>query len=97
MFKKVPYGVKVRVKGSEKTGYVPQYAICCNRFLPFLDTWTSLYIVEKGVTKACFDTLSEAQEIALARYDEWIAYYKRKEEEDKQRRKVSRKTAWKHP
>jgi len=40
MFKKVPYGVKVRVRGNEKNGFIAEYAIHASRFFTLFDTWS---------------------------------------------------------
>lgn len=97
MFEKIPYGVKVRVKGSDDTGYICQVAICCNRFLPFIDMWTDLVHFERGVKITRFETLGEAQDVALAEYNSWIKYYKNKEAEAKERKKARNKVVWEHP
>lgn len=98
MFKKVPYGVKVRVKGSDETGYIAQYAICCSRFFPTFD-WTSLFVYDNKTKerKTSFATLEEAQELAMAEYDSWMKYYKEKEARKAERKKVSNNIVWEHP
>lgn len=97
MFKKIPYGVKVRVKGNEETGYVAQYAISCIRFLPFLDIWSNITRMKMGGTAVRFDSLEDAQDFAMRKYNSWISYFKAKEAEDRERSKVSNKIVWKHP
>ena len=97
MFKKIPYGVKVRVKGSDETGYVPQIALACYRFLPFFDSWANLYMYTKLGKKNRFDTIEEAQQIAMKEYNQWIAYYKDKEADYKASKKVSKRVVWIHP
>lgn len=95
MFKKAPYGVKVRVKGNDSTGYVAQYAICCSRFFP--SQWTTLVLFKNGKEIHTFDTLDEAQTVAMHEYDRWIEYYKQKEARKKQLKAVAKLTAWEHP
>ena len=99
MFKKIPYGVKVRVRGNEKDGFIAEYAICCTRFTPFLDNWS----VIKNYPSAnlsypvnTFPTFELAKEAAMERYDGWINHFKR-DEEEKKVAKAQRKVLWKHP
>ena len=102
MFKKIPYGVKVRVRGNEKDGFIAEYAICTTRFLPFLDNWT---VIKRWVKSAnngytypadTFPTFELAKEAAMGEYHRWIGHFKRAEEEKKVV-KAQRKIVWKHP
>ncbi len=98
MFEKVPYGVKVRVRGNEQDGFIAEYAICTYRFLPFLDSWTIAknYPFGTGYSQDTFPTFDLAKEAAMIHYDRWIGFYKR-EEETKRIAKSQRKVVWKHP
>lgn len=95
MFKKVPHGVKVRVKGSDATGYIAQYAICCTRFFP--SQWTTIVNFKGGKEIHTFNTLEEAQNAAMEEYDRWMQYYEEKEARKRQHKAVARLTAWEHP
>ncbi len=100
MFKKIPYGVKVRVRGSDESGYAAEYAICCSRFFPFMDTWTLIRHYAPGSYTAIdtFPTLEAAQKAAMEQYDQWIDFYERKKKEKMLKKKLSRfSTVWKHP
>ena len=94
MFEKVPYGVKVRVRGNEQDGFVAEYAICTYRFLPFLDNWN--LIKHYPSSSNTFPTLELAKEAAMTKYDSWIEHFKR-DEETKRIAKSQRKVVWKHP
>ena len=98
MFKKVPYGVKVRVRGNEKDGFIAEYALHASRFTPFLDDWRliSHYIHTPYTKNDTFLTLESAKLAAMAQYDSWIDHFKR-EEETKRIAKAQRKIVWKHP
>ena len=98
MFKKVPYGVKVRVRGNEKNGFIAEYAINTFRFLPFLDNWSliSRYTHTPFTKNDTYPTLADAKLAAMAQYDSWINHYKR-EEETKRIAKSQSKVIWKHP
>ena len=98
MFKKIPYGVKVRVRGNEKDGFIAEYAICTTRFTPFLDNWRliSRYTHTPYTKNDTYPTLASAKEAAMAQYDSWINHYKR-EEETKRIAKSQSKVVWKHP
>jgi hypothetical protein len=98
MFEKIPYGVKVRVRGNEKDGFVAEYAICTTRFLPFLDNWGLIsHYTHTPYTKSdTFPTFELAKEAAMKQYDSWISFYKR-DEETKRIAKAQRKVVWKHP
>jgi len=98
MFEKVPYGVKVRVRGNEQDGFVAEYAICTTRFLPFLDNWNliSRYTHTPYTKNDTFPTLESAKEAAMKQYDSWIDFYERAEE-TKRIAKSQRKVVWKHP
>jgi len=99
MFKKIPYGVKVRVRGNEKDGFIAEYAICCSRFLPFLDTWTIIKHYSSGNIRYSVDTFPTfefAKEAAMIEYHRWINHFKR-EEEGKKVAKAQRNVVWKHP
>ena len=90
MFEKVPYGVKVRVKGSIDTGYVVEEAICTYRFLPFLDSWVAVSKFSGGKRTDIFTDYDEAQEFAQVCYDNWMKYYATKEEAKRQRKIVAK-------
>ena len=94
MFKKIPYGVKVRVRGNEQDGFVAEYAICTYRFFPFLDTWT--VIKNYSDSTSTYSTLERAKEVAMIKYHSWMNFYER-EEEEKRIAKSQRKVVWKHP
>ena len=99
MFKKIPYGVKVRVRGNEQDGFIAEYAIGCPRFLPFINNWNIIspytYTVDPYTpTQDTFATFDLAKEAAMSKYDMWINFYK-KEEETKRVSKARRKVLWK--
>jgi hypothetical protein len=99
MFEKIPYGVKVRVRGNEQDGFIAEYAICCSRFLPFFDSWNIIRHYPSGnysYSTDTFPTLELAKEAAMTKYDNWIVHFKR-EEETKRIAKAQRKIVWKHP
>jgi hypothetical protein len=99
MFEKVPYGVKVRVRGSEQDGFVAEYAICTYRFLPFLDNWSLIKhypSANRGYPSNTFPTLELAKEAAMIQYNRWIDFYKNSEEQTRIA-KSQRKVVWKHP
>jgi len=98
MFEKVPYGVKVRVRGNEKVGFIAEYAICCTRFTPFLDNWRLIhrYTHTPYTKNDTFPTLESAKEAAMTLYHRWINDFKH-EEEEKKVAKAQRKIVWKHP
>lgn len=99
MFEKVPYGVKVRVRGNEKVGFIAEYAICTTRFLPFLDNWSIIKNYSSAnprYSTDTFPTLESAKEAAMTQYDRWINHFER-DEETKRIAKSQRKVVWKHP
>ena len=99
MFKKVPYGVKVRVRGNEKDGFIAEYAICAYRFLPFMDNWNTVRNYSTGsftYSVNTFPTFEMAKEAAMAEYNRWIIHCKRDKEEERIA-KAQRKIVWKHP
>ena len=99
MFEKVPYGVKVRVRGNEQDGFVAEYAICTYRFLPFLDNWSLIKnypSANRAYPSNTFPTLEFAKEAAMKQYDSWIDFYDRAKE-TKRIAKSQRKVVWKHP
>jgi hypothetical protein len=98
MFEKVPYGVKVRVRGNEKDGFIAEYAINTFRFLPFMDNWRLInhYTHTPYTRNDTFPTLESAKEAAMTQYYSWINHYKR-EEETKRIAKSQSKVVWKHP
>ena len=92
MFEKVPYGVKVRVRGNEKDGFIAEYAIHASRFFTLFDVWIVLHYPSANT----FPTFELAKEAAMKQYDSWISFYKR-DEETKRIAKAQRKVVWKHP
>ena len=97
MFEKIPYGVKVRVRGNEQVGFVAEYAICCSRFFPFLDNWNVIrYRGGSFSSLDTFPTLELAKEEAMNQYDRFINLYK-SEEVTKRIVKEQRSVVWKHP
>ena len=99
MFEKVPYGVKVRVRGNEKDGFIAEYAICTYRFLPFLDNWSIIKNYSSANPRYSVDTFPTfelAKEAAMREHYRWIGHFKRAEEEKKVA-KAQRKIVWKHP
>ena len=99
MFKKIPHGVKVRVRDSDETGYVAEYALYCSRFFPCLDTWTLIkcYTARKQGDNT-FPTFELAQKAAMEQYDRWIEFYERKKEEEKRQKSLKKNLViWKHP
>ena len=99
MFEKIPYGVKVRVRGNEKVGFIAEYAICTTRFLPFLDNWSIIKNYSSANYKYStntFPTLESAKEAAMREHYRWIGHFKR-DEEEKKVAKAQRKIVWKHP
>ena len=98
MFEKVPYGVKVRVRGNEQDGFIAEYALYCSR-LRLFDHWSITRHYRSGnaaYPSNTFPTLELAKEAAMREYDNWIEFYKRKEEE-KRVAKAQRNVVWKHP
>ena len=98
MFKKIPYGVKVRVRGNEQDGFIAEYTIGCFRFLPFLNNWNiiSHYTHSPYIKYDTFPTVDLAKEAAMTKYNSWINFYKQ-EEETKRVAKSQRTVVWKHP
>ena len=99
MFEKIPYGVKVRVRGNEKDGFIAEYAICTYRFLPFMDNWSIIQHYpsgNRGYPSNTFTTLELAKEAAMIKYDSWMNFYKNAEEETRIAKSQS-KVVWKHP
>ena len=97
MFKKIPYGVKVRVRGNEQDGFIAEYALHTTRFLPFMDNWSQYYpSANLSYPSNTFPTLELAKEAAMKQYDSWIDFYDRWEE-TKRIAKAQRKVVWKHP
>ena len=99
MFEKVPYGVKVRVRGNEKDGFVAEYALHTTRFLPFMDNWSIIqYYPSANISYPVntFPTFELAKEAAMKQYDSWIDFYDRAKE-TKRIAKAQRKVVWKHP
>ncbi len=98
MFKKVPYGVKVRVRGNEKDGFIAEYTLHASRFTPFLDQWRliSRYTHTPYTKNDTYPTLADAKLAAMTQYDSWINHFKR-EEETKRIAKAQRKVLWKYP
>lgn len=98
MFKKIPYGVKVRVRGNEQDGFIAEYTIGCFRFLPFLNNWNiiSHYTHSPYIRHDTFPTVDLAKEAAMTKYNSWINFYKQ-EEETKRVAKSQRTVVWKHP
>ena len=96
MFKKIPYGVKVRVRGNEQDGFIAEYATHCIRFAPFFDSWTIKKYYSEGKYIEMFPTLELAKHAAMDEYVGWIDFYKRREE-TKRIAKSQRKIVWKHP
>lgn len=95
MFKKIPYGLKVRVRGNDETGYVAERATYCSRFFPFIDDWTLIRGYREG---HLFRTVETARNIAMREYNSWISFYERKEEEQRLTKKLKQsRVIWKHP
>lgn len=95
MLKKIPYGIKVRIRGSEETGYKVESCIHYNRFFRFLNYWSGVcsYDTSKGITWV-FTTLDEAKTVADKEYNNWIKYYTDKEQGVKARKTVGNKIVW---
>ena len=96
MSKKIPYGVKVRVRGKSGIGYKAEICIDYSRFSPF-NIWTEISSRKSGWTTYVFDTLEDAQEAAMSQYNEWIDYYKRDAVNEQMLKKVPNGTVWEHP
>mgnify|MGYP000026141105 FL=1 len=98
MFEKVPYGVKVRVRGNEQAGFIAEYVICPYRFLSFMDNWNliSRYTHTPFTKHGTFPTLELAKEAAMTKYDSLINHF-RHDEEQKKIAEAQRKVVWKHP
>ena len=96
MFKKIPYGVKVRVRGNEKVGFIAEYAICTYRFLPFMDNWSLIKNYSSKYSADTFPTFELAKEAAMGYYNRLIHSFKH-DEEQKRIAKAQRKIVWKHP
>ena len=97
MFKKIPYGVKVRVRGCDITGYHAELCIRFCRAFSFMNMWTPIVKYVDGKEVTTYSTLAEAQLVALDEYDEWIRYYSKKERLEKERKAVARRTVWSKP
>ena len=100
MFKKIPYGVKVRVRGNDATGYVAEYCLHYSRFVRFFNTWSIIkYHDPKRYTSTnVFPTLQLAQDAAMEQYNRWIGLYQRQEEEKRVAKAVKKsRTVWEHP
>jgi hypothetical protein len=99
MFEKVPYGVKVRVRGNEKDGFIAEYVIYAHRFTPFLDNWSIIKhypSANSRYSEDTFPTFELAKEAAMREHYRWVGIAKRVEEEKKVA-KAQRKVVWKHP
>ena len=96
MSKKIPYGVKVRVRGKTGIGYKAEICINYSRFSPF-NIWTPISSRKRGYTAYTYDTLEDAQEAAMSQYNDWIDYYKRDEENKQKLKKVPNGTIWEYP
>ena len=99
MFKKIPYGVKVRVRGNEKDGFIAEYALHTTRLFPLFESWSVIqnYPSANGrLPSNTFTTFELAKEAAMEQYDSWIRFYERKEETNRIS-KSQRKVVWKHP
>ena len=99
MFEKVPYGVKVRVRGNEQVGFIAEYALYASRFFTLFDNWAVIKhypSANRAYPSNTFPTLELAKEAAMKQYDSWIDFYNRAEE-TKRIAKSQRKVVWKHP
>jgi hypothetical protein len=99
MFEKVPYGVKVRVRGNEKDGFIAEYAIHASRFFTLFDAWSIIKhypSANSRYSEDTFPTLELAKEAAMIQYNRWINHFER-DEEEKKVAKSQRKIVWKHP
>jgi hypothetical protein len=92
LFQTVPYGVKVRVIGDDKSGYDAQYAICCNAITP--DNWQA---VTESPHLRRFATFEEAQAAALKEHKSWIKFYERKDLDKLAKKNKSNRVVWTHP
>jgi hypothetical protein len=102
MFKKVPYGVKVRVRGNDESGYIAEYATYCSRFFAFMNTWTVIRRLDTNTLKVLetYTTFYEAKDAALLKYDGLIRFYQGQEEEERiaeNMAKISKTPVWEHP
>lgn len=97
MFKKVPYGVKVRIKGNSMSGYRVEECIKSIWFAPFFDTWCNMIKYSGGKKIEVFDNFEDAQEFAQECYDKWIKYYNEKEESAKIEKRIAKTVAWQIP
>lgn len=89
MFKKVPYGLKVRIRGDHINGYKVEECLHASRFFPFMDYWAG--------SPHVFKTLDDAKKFAKDSYDRWIVYYERKAQEAIRLNKVSKTIVWEFP
>jgi hypothetical protein len=99
MFEKVPYGVKVRVRGNEQDGFIAEYALHTSRFFPLFDSWSVIRnypSANPALPLNTFATFLAAKEAAMREYNSWIDFYKRREE-TKRITKAQRNVVWKHP
>lgn len=98
MFKKIPYGVKVRVRGNEQDGFIAEYALCAECFLPFINDWKPINYYAHAPVKRhdTFPTFDLAKEAAMSQYNSWIDFYEQVDE-TKRVVKLQRKVVWKHP
>lgn len=98
MFKKIPHGVKVRVRGNDSIGYVAEYAIGCVRFLPFMDTWSIIKYYDAGRFRDTFPSFESAQTAAMEQYNSWMSYYEHKLEQEKIKKLLKKsRPIWEHP
>lgn len=95
MFKKIPYGVKVRVRGDEELGYIAEYAIGCFRFFPFLDDWT---VIKYRQWYNTFPTFELAKKAAMDKYNSWMRFYGSENQSKEYQKKMNKSnTIWDHP
>lgn len=93
---KHPYGIKVRVRGDDNSGYRIQYTYNNFRFLPFLTMWFDYEPYINGSRTTVFSHIDNAKKWALSWYDRMIEQAK-EEIDRKKKRKNAKKVVWEHP
>lgn len=96
MFKKIPHGIAVRVRGNDVDGYRIQYTYRRHQILRFMTMWFDHDIYIGGRRLATVPTLEIAQEQALNKYNDMIEWAD-KQLAIKNARKKAKKIVWEHP
>lgn len=75
--KRAPYGVRTRVRGSDGKGFIVEYSLYANR-VPWCIEWHRAHD-PNTYQPALYDSLSEANGIALRVYEKWVRFYEHAE------------------